>query len=147
MNSQCTAIAAYAIATLCSKPPPYTRDILDEILEEGDKYYHDVRRDAGFLTPDELSAPIQVQKRRISLIVDICGGGLFDEKVDGNLRIVIKNSLDTYVDHKGNCGFMFVGHSKSVSFVPLPDTKFLFFNSHCVDSNNRVFFCYCKGCS
>ena len=96
------------------------------------------------LSPDELGACVQFEGKKASYIIDITGAGMFEDVVEAQLQSVIENACKTYEGHIGSCGFLYFGRSKTVSFVPLSDGKYLFFNSHCVD-NNRVVFVASKG--
>ncbi|XP_034233373.1 uncharacterized protein LOC117640682 [Thrips palmi] len=139
-NAQCTAIAACAISTLCLKTPPYSREDLNTIVREGDSYYGHVREsvDAVFLSPEDLISPLKVCGREIQFDLEMCGGGQFIPTVDNDLSAVVENAVQAYQSDLGRCGFIFVGHTKSVCFIHLKENQFFYFNSHCVDRNNRI---------
>lgn len=140
-NAQCTAISTWAIATFCLKAPPYTRQDLNNIIVEGDRYYGKIREtvDAIFLSPEDLTPPIQVCGHEVNFDLEICGGGTFCVTVDNDLSTVIDNAIESYSSEcgRGRCGFLFVGHTKTVSFIHQGNNRYFYFNSHCVDNNNR----------
>ena len=82
----------------------------------------------------EADGPVNVQ-------ITQSGEGDFS---DNNIIQQVANCLDFPGGVLGCYGYLFTGHSKTVSCVPLDD-KFWVFNSHNVDCNNRVVLSAAKG--
>lgn len=120
-----------------------SRDFLDQILREGDRYYADSRVqnqvECNHLQPEGLIKTFTVFNQQIIIDIDQCGEGNFSPTdLVTSLTKTINNCVDICGLKTHDCGFLFIGHSKTVAFKILPTDRpsFLMFNSHCVDNNN-----------
>ena len=142
-NAQCTGIAAYAIGKLCRISKPVSRDYLDNIVCDGDKYYvHCVRaRDlpkSTHIQCEDLVRTYAVNGITLDFDVEQIGEGHFSDRGRCVIGSLLSNAVQSVSSKTEEYGILFIGHGKTVSCVPLGSDKFWVFNSHCVDANNRI---------
>lgn len=160
-NSQCTAIATFSIVAL---PPIIDNNIstffMDNFIIQGDEYYVDckVTKKVTFshLCVDDLLTSFYAfgLLTKMSVIDLPFGQGTFFKN---DLTALLLNAVNNCIELSeklNNCGFLFIGHSKTVSFKISKNKpkSFFLFNSHNVDGNNcttikkngaaRLFRCY-----
>lgn len=142
---QCTGIATYSIVAFCTWKPPFSREQLDRIVVEGDGYYQACRGRAThqhpFLSVEDLIPEVVFGGTEKRLTVMHCGDGNFTATSETRLCDVLGTALPLQIP--GHTGFLFVGHSKSVSVIQAtkpgsdePSAGFWIFNSHPVDRTN-----------
>lgn len=144
INSQCTAIATYALMALTLKKK-YDIDskLLDEIIIKGDEYYQLCFAALGphppstHLNVEEL-LPIPFQNTLVKFEIDDIAAGFFNDKdATGQLRDGIGKCIDL---NELSCGFLFIGEGKTLSFrvvVGCGTNLLMLFNSHSVDEDNK----------
>ena len=139
-NKQCTAIAAYSVLALCEWMPPFTEEHLDKIVRNGDLYYRECRKHTSeiYLACGELLRTLSFDGVDFQLSTFECAEGTFAQVDHLTDSVITVMGLGSSVI--GQCGFLFTGHLKTVSFVPLSDRQSLIFNSHCVDADNGTCF-------
>lgn len=142
-NKQCTAISAFAVAKLCRVPKQVSRTYLDQIVTDGDKYYLTCVKSRALhmihLSCEDLVRSYTVNGFTLSFDVAQVGEGQFKDSAPNIIASTLTSGVqENSVKPIGEFGFVFVGHGKTVSCVPLGDHKYWVFNSHCVDANNRL---------
>ena len=150
-NTQCTAIAAFSIPALSSWRPPYSRDHLDLLVRGGEEYNVQCKefvKDHVYLAPDELQPEIIIGSLRVRIEVLQCGEGSCTPTTELDLRTLVSTFRDVFSFRYPALGFIFMGHSKSVSFLPASSNshQLWFFNPHSVNSNNDVCISGRNGC-
>ena len=141
-NSQCTAIAAYSIPALAANNPPFSRDLVDDIVRNGDAYYARCKEGVThkFLAADELLPDLEIPGvGNVRITVEPYGEGRLTANVQCGLVDLVSDLRNKTTQFAPKCGFLFIAHSKTVSFVPVSGSKsgFWMFNSHAVNSNNE----------
>lgn len=142
-NLQCSMIAAVAIATLAQiTTNVVSRGLLDDIIIEGDKLFTSQleRKGSGlvWLSPNDLPCQVDVLNNVVGLESIICGHGHLNCESGNHIEDAIKTG-SSFLRNTGNqYGFIFTSQGKSVGFLPSGMKRFLLFNSHSVDRDNRV---------
>lgn len=136
-NKQCTAIATYSVPALCEWTPPFTEEHLDKIVRNGDLYYRECRKFSSdiYLDCDDLLETLPFDGGIVELSIVDCTYGTFDQVDYLTESVTAAMGLGSTL---GRCGFLFMGHLRTLSFVPLSERKSWVFNSHCVDVDNRT---------
>ncbi|KAF7991024.1 hypothetical protein HCN44_000829 [Aphidius gifuensis] len=144
-NTQCTAIAAYAIVNLMQPGIKITEILLDQILIQGDQFYMKCKNinqvKYSQLQPEDLLCiPININGREMTLEIDQCGEGEYTENLEMNVLNAVNNSIDMYQQDTKQFGFLFIGNGRTLSFGRMlsTDSSFILFNSHNVDRFNQL---------
>lgn len=146
-NSQCTAISVVSIVAL-QLAENITRDLLDQILIDGDSYDSNSKRlnniSYDYLSPEDLLPSIAACGYEVRMKVYHIADGFFSS---GNASQEIAETINSNaLEHEGNLtrtGFLFVSDAKTVAFLITPVLKtcarrnFFMFNPHSVDNRNR----------
>ena len=142
-NLQCSMIAAVAVASLSQLTANLiTRKFLDDIIMQGDQLYRNVVAALGFgsvwLPPEKIPHELDVLTNIVGFKFEELGSGGLVMGCGKEIESAIKRGTSVL----RRCGipnaFLFTSQSKTMGFVPIGLQRFLLFNSHCVDRDNRV---------
>jgi len=117
----------------------------------GDEYYRECRGCPSttnvYLAVNELHPEMHTPSGVVLMQWTLSAQGQYAD-VRTQLVGVVRDEMSSCV--RGYVGFLFIGHCKTVSFVPLTERKAGFFNSHSLNEHNkfsqrgkaRLFCCY-----
>ncbi|XP_015123471.1 uncharacterized protein LOC107045654 [Diachasma alloeum] len=143
-NGQCTAIDTFSIVALHFSYGNITRDFLDYILIEGDKYYVQSKSannvTALHLCLDELLPSVIFRGHTVGIGIQAVWEGFFSSSmVFRDLTTGINSLMERHESSLHDSGFMYVAGTKTVVFISRlvgEKRNFFMFNSYRVDNNN-----------
>ncbi|XP_063976047.1 uncharacterized protein LOC135164386 isoform X2 [Diachasmimorpha longicaudata] len=147
-NSQCTANAVVAIAVLLGSPVNVTRDLLDQILIDGDRLYVDSRTERNIvyqhLSPEDLQNRFTACGQAFTIGVYFNSQGfLSSETTLHEITESISSNAAVYQHELERTGFLYISEGKTVAYIISPQNPnctrqyFYLFNPHAVDNNNH----------
>ncbi|XP_015119654.2 uncharacterized protein LOC107042917 [Diachasma alloeum] len=146
-NCQCTANSICSIVALLLSDGKVTRDLLDRVLVDGDKYYADSvsHKDPGYthLSPEDLLTSIIACGHSVTIEPRSETYGLFSSGTAvKDITVAINSMGDLHASSLEHTGFLYIADSKTVAFLISPVISeslrrvYYMFNPHSVDNSN-----------